>query len=90
MQSYSFLTSKIFLTLVELRNDIEAAIMALTCCEKKNIKLLKFIKFKIYHHHHSKFAEISYEEIKNYIFIFFKSMTINNKKNSVSFDRNMM
>ena len=31
----SELTSKIFLTLVELRNDMEAAIMALTCCWNK-------------------------------------------------------
>lgn len=42
IQYYDFLTSKIFLTLVELRNDIEAAIMALTCCEK-NIKFIKIL-----------------------------------------------
>lgn len=57
---------------------------------KKNIKLLKFIKFKIYYYYYLKFVEIFYEEIKNYIFIFFKSMIINNKKNLVLFDRNMM
>lgn len=57
---------------------------------KKNIKLLKFIKFKIYYYYYLNFVEIFYEEIKNYIFIFFKSMIINNKKNLVLFDRNMM